>query len=159
MSERKNVWDISPDELSLSGLEIPHPRPDGSSFQERQAKRDAQMAEYKRKYGADWFRRYARDMNGTPDYDSAMKRVNTCIYRGAYLEVSGIGERASRLRRLMRERPRELYGDRYDELERHPYGDPRVAELLLQDAIRTGKWKELPDELQSEYHRRVGDAS
>lgn len=54
------------------------------------------------------------------------------------------------------DRQRELYGDRYDELVQHKYGDSRVVELLLQDAIRTGKWKELPDELWDEYKKRVG---
>ena len=51
----------------------------------------------------------------------------------------------------------ELYGDDYDELRSYKNADPRVVELLLDDAVRTGKWKELPDELQPEYHKRVGN--
>ena len=46
---------------------------------------------------------------------------------------------------------RTLYGDdRYA----WPNYDPQAGELLLRDALRTGKWKELPDELQDEYHHR-----
>ena len=60
------------------------------------------------------------------------------------------------MRERFLERMHELYGDEFDELRHHMDADSRVIELLIQDAIRTGKWKELPDELQDEYHKRVG---
>ena len=60
------------------------------------------------------------------------------------------------MRRLYIKRTHELYGDKYDELIHHERGDSRVAKLLLDDALRTGKWKELPDELQKEYKSLVG---
>lgn len=37
----------------------------------------------------------------------------------------------------------------------HVPGDPYSVELLLQDAIKTRKWKELPDCLQEECHKRI----
>lgn len=53
-------------------------------------------------------------------------------------------------------RLREVYGDQYDELVLHRVKrDPRVAELLIQEAMRTGVWEELPKELQPEYRKRV----
>ena len=98
----------------------------------RSAREDeCEVEKYKRRYGADWFEVYRRDKNPV----------------------------GARTRARMAERERELYGDRYDEFRGHLDGDTRVAELLLRDAIRTGKWKELPDELQAEYHERVGSST
>lgn len=55
-------------------------------------------------------------------------------------------------------RLREVYGDRYDYFtrERVMY-DPRVAELLIADAMKTGAWYELPDDLQEVYWQRIKD--
>lgn len=52
-------------------------------------------------------------------------------------------------------REKEIYGDQHDELMNHEPDDPRVNELLIQDALRTGYWRELPKSLQAEYHKRL----
>lgn len=84
-----------------------------------------------------------------------MKSVNECIYYGTELIIRGIGDSIKRDRKIARDRMLEIYGDQYDELLVHEYGDPRAVELLLNDAIKTGRWKELPDCLQDKYHKRT----
>ena len=72
-------------------------------------------------------------------------------YEGRMRHKAGVEKRA-----------RELLGNDYDRLFMKPPQtipwEPiaEVGELLIEDAIKTGKWKELPNELQDEYHRRVG---
>ena len=45
---------------------------------------------------------------------------------------------------------------RYRRIKYRPIShDPFVGELLIRDAIKTGRWKALPKELQDEYHRRT----
>lgn len=56
-------------------------------------------------------------------------------------------------------RLREVYGDQYETIKNNRVEcDPRVAELLVSEAIRKGSCEELPDELIAMYHERVGDA-
>lgn len=50
---------------------------------------------------------------------------------------------------------RELYGSQYDELRQHLARDERVVELLLADAVKIGKWRELPEELLSDHRKET----
>ena len=119
------------------------------------AKTEREKAEFKAKYGADWKKKWMWHVCHPHDYDANLKFFNTVIYHNGVLNVCGTGDVVRRDMAAFEKRCREVYGDEYDALKWHEYADSRVVELLLQDALRTGKWKELPDELQEEYHRRV----
>lgn len=126
---------------------------------ERRSKMEAgrkEREEYKRKYGSLWMTKYMEDKGLVCDYDSCLKIVNEAIYYGCRPHITGTFEALVSCYDLYEKRAREFYGDRYDELVYHEPGDRHIAKLLLDDAVKTGKWKELPDELQSEYKLLVG---
>lgn len=92
------------------------------------------------------------DEHGTKPEDinsHLTKYVNRVIYCGGGPGFTGTPEAVVLLRGIWVSRMRTLYGDDW---YTWPHYDPQVGELLL----RTGKWEELPDELQDEYHRRAG---
>lgn len=113
----------------------------------------AEVEVYEAKYGKDGLRRYLIDCGDILDFDLDMQHVNAFLWYG----VPVVGDRAFKAR--ADERMHEIYGDRYDELKRHEWQDMEVAEMLIADAMKTGKWKELPDELQPLYHERIGDGN
>lgn len=140
---------------SLKGLHVPLTK---DVLDEKSRMYKEQRAFYQRKYGDNWRQRWLEDCGVPVDYDGDMKFINTSIYYGICASRSSTNSDTIRLfDEKQTARWHELYGDCYDELLRHKAGDPRVVELLLQDALRTGKWKELPDELQDEYRRRAGN--
>lgn len=115
-------------------------------------------AEYIREYGEDeGLRRYAIYLvtDDTIDYDVDLKDVNEAVYCGSTPWSSNRKMLLDFMKRY-EARMHELYGDRYNELKHHSRGDSRVVEILLQDALKTGKWKELPDELHEEYKKLAG---
>lgn len=90
-----------------------------------------------------------------PRYNVSMKTVNTCIYDGSV--VSGMGTGIPRLRRLQFERMKSLFGLTddalcYEWLRSHGRHSDAAHDALLADAFQTGKFEELPDGLQNEYH-------
>ena len=109
------------------------------------ARRAALKAECIEKYGDDWERHYMELLCPPLDYD-----VNLTGTPTAYVQME----------RKQEKRFREIYGDGYgdgwSEAVFHAPCDPVIGEWLLSDAIRTGKWKELPRELRDEYARRTG---
>lgn len=118
----------------------------------------AKEAAYIHKYGREeGLRQYMDDLVSgcTPDYDIDLRSVNVAIYCGCMPLMSSRKMYVS-LEKRYEARMHELYGDRYNELKHHSRGDSRVVEILLQDALKTGRWKELPDELHEEYKRRAG---
>lgn len=119
------------------------------------AETEREKAEFKAKYGADWKKKWMHHVCHQHDYDDRLKAFNMFIYQSGVMHVLGNGAAPRQIMTAFEQRCREVYGDEYEVLKRHDYADPRVVELLLQDALRTGKWKALPDELQEEYHRRV----
>lgn len=155
MNEKNANWmdEIQESDLDLGGLTMPEF--DWEQIEKNQIRRDAEQAEYKEKYGDNWFKKWWDDKNPEPDYDDLMKSINECIYYGVIMTITGTDNQVDADQRRVFERMHDVYGDQYDELEMHAYGDPRAVELLLQDAIKTGKWKELPDCLQDEYHKRI----
>ena len=80
-----------------------------------------------------------------------MHTVNSAILYGTSL----VG---TRFFDMQETRMRELYGSQYDELRQHLARDERVVELLLADAVKIGKWRELPEELLSD-HRKETESS
>lgn len=116
---------------------------------------EQEKASYKAKYGDDWYKHWVASI--CIDYDADMKCANEGIYFGEVPFVMGTGDHVKLSRKRISDRMHALYGDRYEELRHHEPGASWAVELLLNDALKTGKWKELPDCLQDEYHKRIGD--
>lgn len=135
--------------LSLDGLTMPDLSRGAVHAIKNSAERE--IGEYKAKYGDAWSERYLQDCCGDDDYSADMHTVNSAILYGTSL----IG---TRFFDMQETRMHELYGSQYDELRQHLARDERVVELLLADAVKTGKWRELPEELLSDYHKRTGQA-
>ena len=73
--------------------------------------------------------------------ESDRQFINEVIYEGGTVQIMG------RFRHSQKT---------YNEIRRHSEGDRRVCELLLEEAMRTGQWKVLPEVLWQEYHERMG---
>lgn len=137
------------DDLSLSGLSMPEL--DTTGLKARFEASMAESEEYMRLYGAKkGWEKYCEDKHIFADHNVLKKDMNEAIYEGRIFYE----RRMEQNLRMM-----ELFGDEYEILKNRGPRDSRVAELLVEDAVRTGEWKELPDELQVLYHERVGDAS
>lgn len=137
--------------LDLSGLTEPEFDPE--EIRRTNEAIEKEQAEYQKKYGDDWFQKWWSDKCPEPDYDTDMETVNAAVYFG-YFE-GGYNKRSLRLQPKYERRMHELYGADYDRLEHHAKGDPEVVELLLQDMLKTGKWKEFPECLYPEYCKRA----
>lgn len=152
------VWNMDTAMLNLTDLES------GVIFDKCRmnailAEQKTEQLEFQKKYGDVWKTYWLDDAlhRHDADYDVFMKIVNTAIYYGERVRISGINRIAEKQRLRAEERMREVYGSEYEELKQHDSGDVRVVSLLLQDALRTKRWKELPDCLHDSYHRLVGD--
>lgn len=155
MSEKNDNWmnEIQKSDLDLGGLTMPEF--DFDRVKQIRLQREAEQAEYKKKYGDTWHDKWWADKNPKPDYDQFLKSINTSIYEGRFMRLMGVGEEVAKRQKQVWDRMHEIYGNQYNKLEVHAPGDPRVIELLLQDALKTGKWNELPDCLQTEYHKQI----
>lgn len=141
-------------DLSLEGLSAPEITP--AFVRSIKDEAAAVKAEYQAKYGNDWFEHFCDDDGQDTDAhpcDCEMYAVNSAILHGVRIDGGKhwVDKQEARMR--------ELYGDRYDELKIHKPWDKRVAELLITDAVKTGKWKELPQDLWEEYWQRVRELS
>ena len=151
------------DSLSLSQLDI-FPKGFGSIEEARERVRldELEQEEYKNKYGDKWIEQYDKDHGFVRvrdvNCDEVLLKLNDAIFNGYYPKMSGISEYACRVRSEFGPRLNVIYDDRYNELCCHAPNDPRVNELLLKDALKTGKWRELPECLCEEYHRLAGDS-
>lgn len=146
-------------DLSLSNLTMPEFN--GEEIRRGMKELEEGEEKYKQMYGDEWWPKYLHDLGilRDIDYDEDMKTINEGIYCGEPFFVSGYGEHVKKFYEKQESRMREIYGKDYDTLRSHEFGDLTVVERLLNDAIKTGKWKELPDELQDEYHKRIGGFS
>lgn len=125
------------------------------AFQARIAARDH---EYKDKYGDKWKEKLDEDRQKEQE-SSHRKYINESIYGLGRLWQDAHYKPTQRELDEFDARLHEVYGDQYDTLVQSRIDlDPRVAELLIQDALRTGRGDELPDMLQDEYNRRKGNA-
>ena len=110
---------------------------------------------YKDKYGDKW----QEQMDADYERDRCIRWrrwVNGRIYTIGQLRIFPTDRFSPEKEAYFEQRLHEVYGDQYDALISHRIRkDPRVAELLIQDAIRTGEWELLPDELHPAYHERV----
>lgn len=153
---------VNPDELSLSSLTlISEEQQDAAwkALQESKKRREEFRKKYEPIYGERWLDMYYEQEGifKPIDYSRHMKLINTWIYKGRHsLFCTGGPEFWAIVGPKFTQREHEIYGERYDELRNHRFLLEEAGEWLIQDALKTGKWKELPDELQAEYHRRVG---
>ena len=102
----------------------------------------------------EWMSLVFRDMGFDNFY---WESINRAIYTGRkpgwYM---GSGPSYDQICKDWEVRMHKLYGNRYAELREHSFKDESVKKLLLEDAMKTGKWKQLPKELWLEYHERIG---
>ena len=99
-------------------------------------------------------RRYRADTKREQDIDFE-KDTNVALYEMGRISFTTSALIPDYVHEMFDQRRHELYGEQYDEIVSHPVmKDPRVAELLLQEALRTGEWFVLPDELVSVYGER-----
>ena len=135
--------------LDLFDLELPDIMMSKEELAESRQRFDEAEKRLRPEYGNDWFTAWQTELD--PDYPYYHKRmINEHIYSGTPL--------LSLSMELVNEwhiRMQELYGNEYKRLYFHREGDPEVVELLLQDALKTGKWQELPKCLHDEYKKRA----
>lgn len=103
------------------------------------------------------WRTYDEIVADMPKYDMELKTVNEAIYNGTLYSALGTGWMKTRKAEL--ERIKHLFGLPDDKacvewLRMHDRGAADTVEALVSDALLTGKWEELPDEIQSLYHQR-----
>lgn len=156
MDKTKNILNnIKPDDLDLSALTMPPF--DKEAAWERVRKCDEEIAEYEKKYGDDWWEYYAEDTGfyKEDDYDRDMKRINKAIHCKTYIIGFGSPSRLYELKQKWLKRIKELFGDDYTYDRFFIEDDLDCDTPLLEDALKTGKWKELPDDLQPIYQQKV----
>lgn len=112
--------------------------------------------EYQEKYGDDWWEHYLADTRCFSDVDSIEETINEAIYNGHRLCVSGSPDIIIELHNGYWQKMKRLFGFSYKRYIRHEPNNPKVNKALLKDALKSGKWKELPKELQDEYHKMAG---
>lgn len=128
---------------------------DKEAAEKRRRAREAEEAELKKQYGDRWYDVYAeRHHLYVTDRDRRIK-FNQEIYDGRYYLEQTTPEGFRSIQQIREQRMKEVYGDAYDRLYYHKKGDPEAVELLLQDAVKTGRWDELPECIQEECQRRM----
>lgn len=162
-----NEWaaNVDPDKVSLRELEMPAITKDlvdkvDAEREDEHARMMAFREKYLPIYGDRWLYEYLKQIEGdtSGDYDKGMKVVNTWIYMGyASISVSATPHIHCKIMDMFRERQKFIYGERFEELQGHINRLEEAGEWLIQDALKTGKWRELPDGLQDEYHKRIAE--
>lgn len=118
---------------------------------------DAMEQSYKDRYGEKWQEMMDADFEKRNSMIHRMF-INTRIYEIGHLSLFPAERHSDEDLAEFDARLHEVYGDQYDELvASRTRCDPRVGELLIQEALRTGDWEALPEALQHEYHKRAGD--
>lgn len=151
---------MKPSELNLENLtmfDLEGPEAD-ARFAAVQAEIAAEKQAYQAKYGDEWRKYYYAPK---PEDDILERKcVNETIYKYglSYPFMGDVYWRRTHGLRIAR--LRELFGDQYNEVvSTHTKNDSRVGEQLIQEALRTGEWRVLPDDLLDEYQKRGGDVS
>lgn len=140
------------EQLKLSGLSMPNI--DFSGARERLAHLDQLAEECKEKYGDDWKEHYLSLTD--PDYglDGYEKIINKTIYEGNVFSSDN-----HILNSRFIEKVERLFGKNWKKQILDRKHDPYIGSKLIEDAMCTGMWKELPPELYEEYHRQAGNAN
>lgn len=140
--------------LDLNGLTMDDIDFSGVREELEQAKQ--MELEYQKKYGDDWWEHYVADTNPRHDVDWDEETINEAIYNGHRLCISGDPVWMVKMENRYWNKMKRLFGPFYKRCVRHETNDPKVNRALLKDAFKSGKWKELPKELQEEYHKLAG---
>lgn len=143
------------EQISLTNLELPEF--DGERLRRIMKESDEEKKRLQEQYGDGWWDVWKKIKGIDKDYDVWTKKINTMIYHGRTYHSGTTCPQAYHLtKQRWEDRMHDLYGLAHGSFVTNcPGGYPNAAELLLEDALRTGKWKELPDELQQEYHERA----
>lgn len=110
--------------------------------------------EYQEKYGDDWLEHYMADNPVYSNTDFCEESINRAIYGGYEPCVSGALQ--FRVKVEYPAKMKRLFGPFYKRYIHHEPNNPVVNKALIKDALKSGKWRELPKELQDEYHRMAG---
>lgn len=143
------------EQISLTNLELPEF--DGERLRRIMRESDEEKKRLQEQYGDGWWDAWKKIKGIDKDYSVTMKKINTLIYQGRRFYSGSCSPGVYPIMmNAWKKRMEEFYGPDYESFPRRcPGGYPNAAELLLNDALKTGKWKELPNDLQEEYHRRV----
>ena len=112
--------------------------------------------ECKEKYGEDWREHYIRATNPNWDIDTDERSINRAIYEGHRLCITAHPQIIMEMEHKYWIKMRRLFGPFCKRYVSHGTNDPKVNKALIKDALKSGKWRELPKELQDEYHKLAG---
>lgn len=146
---------MSKNPLDLNGLTMDDI--DFSGVREELEKEKQLQKEYQEKYGDNWWEHYIADTEPDHDIDWDEETVNEAIYNGHRPCVSGHPQIVYQIDKKYWEKMKRLFGPFYKRYIRHEHNNPKVNKALLKDALKSGKWRELPKELQEDYHKMAGE--
>lgn len=135
--------------LDLSQLTIEDV--DFSGVKEGIAEIQQKEKEYEAIYGSDWMSHYIVDSDCYCHIDSDEQIIDRAIYEGHRPVV--VGQYAGIIERKYWEKMRRIFGPFCERYVNHEQGVPKVSRALIKDAMKSGKWKELPEPLHAQYHR------
>lgn len=145
-------------DLNLNGLTMDDI--DFSGVREAWKENKQKEKEYQERYGDDWLEYYLAENRKEDLYsntDIFEKGANIAIYNGHMPFVGGSPDCISKFHLRYREKMERFFGRSWKKHVFHSPNDPKINKLLIQDALKSGKWEELPKELQNEYHRLADD--
>lgn len=153
--------DINPKELNLNQLTMIPQDLEAAKERVRKAKIESEREEkeYQEKYGDEWKKQWMKDKMPDVGYSKIAKSINNAIYYGRQIGVFGNPRSLMEKRQKQDQRMRNLFHGKYDIWNLPDPENSDVADILINDAIKTGKWQELPDALQPIYHKRIKDPS
>lgn len=111
--------------------------------------------ECREKYDENWFEHYTKKIRPNDSIDITEKWINDAIYSGYALNVTGSPESVIETYDRYNKKLKQFFGRSYKHYIHHKPNNPKINKLLIEDAIKTGKWKELPEQLHEEYHKQV----
>lgn len=149
MNEQTNAANKNP--LDLNNLTMDNI--DFSILPEISAKIEQEEQKYKEKYGDNWWEHYIQETNPYYEVDSIEEAINEAIYHGHRLCISAHPTVLMEMEKRYWEKMKRLFGPFCKRYVNHAIDDPKVNKALIKDALKSGKWKELPKELQGEYHK------
>lgn len=111
--------------------------------------------EYEAVYGDDWMSHYIADSDYYCHVDSDEQIIDRAVFEGHKPIV--IGQHAGIIERKYWEKMRRIFGPFYKHYVNHEQNNSKANKALIKDAIKSGKWKELPEPLHEQYHRMAGE--
>lgn len=143
------------DEKSLDLNRLTMDDIDFSHLPEITAELDRVEKECKEKHGDNWWEHYLRATDPYYDVDLDERTINRSIYEGHEPCITGLD--VVQIQTLYYAKMKRLFGPFYKRYVNHKRGDPKINKALIKDALKSGKWKELPECLQGEYHKLAGE--